>query len=321
MRVERIVGGGWSRVWVVLPLIAATACGGGDDGPTEPDPVDVGIRFDAATNTWWGTNDWIEYRVGTLPLILSAGHGGALEPPEIPDRTFGVTVTDSRTIETTRAASDAVFDRTGERPHVVISHLRRTKLDPNREIVEAAQGNPDAERAWAEYHALIDSAKAAVARDHGSGLYLDMHGHGHPVRRLELGYLLNSDELSTRSDADFDLQDGFDTSMKALAERTDEPFSDILRGPESFGGLLDARGVRSVPSPRWPDPQIDTIPGREAFFSGGYSTARHGSLNGGLIDGIQIEHHWPGIRDNATNRGAYARVLAEVVEIWLARWY
>jgi len=312
----------------VLPTLGLLGCSGGGGGsPSEPEgpelPAPSGIRFDAATGFYFGSYDWVEYRPGTLPVVLSAPHGGDLEPEVIPDRSGPniVTVRDSRTIETTEAAAAAIESLTGEKPHVIILHLRRTKLDANRAIGEAALGDPNATRAWSEYHALIDSAKARVTAEHGSGLYLDMHGHGHRVARLELGYLLNSTDLETRDDATLDAQDGTDTSIRALAARTEVPFSEILRGPESFGGLLEARGVPAVPSPRWPDPQVDTPEGRESFFSGGYSTQRHGSLNGGTIDGIQIEHHFTGIRDNAANRAAYAEELAEVVQAWITRWY
>lgn len=311
----------------VVPALIVAGCGGGSEGPSEPEapelPDPEGIQLDATTGYYFGSYDWVEWRPGTLPVVLSAPHGGDLEPDAIPDRSGDgiVTVRDSRTIETTEAAADALEDLTGERPHVVIMHLRRTKVDANRGLPEAALGDPNAGRAWAEYHALVDSAKARVVADNGTGLYLDMHGHGHRVQRLELGYLLNSTELETRDDATLDAQDGGDTSMRALGERTAEPFSEIVRGAESFGGLLEAQGVPSVPSPRWPDPQVDTPEGRESFFSGGYSTERHGSLNGGTIDGIQIEHNFTGIRDSAANRANYAASLAVVVKAWIDRWY
>ena len=65
-----------------------------------PPDDEGGIRFDEATGYWFGTNDWVEYRPGTLPVILSAPHGGSTEPPSIPDRSGAgiVTVRDSRTI-------------------------------------------------------------------------------------------------------------------------------------------------------------------------------------------------------------------------------
>ena len=63
----------------------------------------------------------------------------------------------------TNAVREAMIDLTGHAPHVVISHLDRVKLDPNREIDEAAQDNPFAERAWNEYHGYIDRARAAAS--------------------------------------------------------------------------------------------------------------------------------------------------------------
>jgi len=312
-------------VWVAgaLPLAILLGCGGGGS-PSSPEdpglPEPEGIHFDASAGVYFGSYDWVEYRPGTIPIVLSAGHGGGLEPVALPDRRGPgiVTVRDSRTIETTEAVADALEELLGEgaRPHVVISHLRRTKLDPNREIGEAALGDPNAERAWREYHALIDSAKARVVADNGAGFYLDMHGHGHPIQRLELGYLLTRDELIVTSDSAFDALDGEGTSIRSLAERTDVPFSELLRGETSIGGMLEAREVRAVPSTRWASP----APG-EPFFSGGYSTRRHGSVNGGPIDGLQIEHNFEGIRDSAANRAAYAAELAVVLRDWIDRWY
>lgn len=315
--------GRWALVTIttLVAWFGLAACSGSGTAP--PPEEEGGIRFDEATGYWFGTNDWVEYRPGTLPVILSAPHGGNLEPTSIPDRSGSgiVTVTDLRTIETTMAASDALLARTGERPHVIILHLDRVKLDANRDIGEAALGNDEAETTWREYHGLIGMAKRAVTEDHGRGLYLDMHGHGHDVQRLELGYLLTRSQLNSIDADELDALDGQSTSLAALGARTDEPFSEILRGAGSFGGLLESGGVASVPSPRWPGPEIDTIPGTEPYFSGGYSTRRHGSVDGGVIDGIQIEHNWTGIRNSEASRAAYAAVLAEVVEAWIERWY
>jgi len=273
----------------------------------------VGIRIDPVTGFHFGVNDYTEWHPGTLPIIISAPHGGSLEPGEIPDRSFGVTVTDLRTREVTVALEAAIEARFGARPHVIISNLRRTKLDPNREIGEAAQGSPPAERAWREYHAFIDSASAEVEAL-GGGLYIDMHGHGHEIQRIELGYLYN-DIILFRTDSLMDDLDGEDSSIQALAERTQIPFSELLRGEESVGGLLEARGYPSVPSPTFPDA------GGAPFFSGGFSTVRHGSRDGGSVDGIQFELNWDGVRDSAANRAAFVEALAEVLEIWVAQHY
>lgn len=94
----------------------------------------------------FGTERFVEYRPGELPLVLTSPHGGNLTPDSIPDRKVGVTSKDMFTQELTLAISDALQAATGRRPHVIMSHLHRGKLDPNREIKEAAAGQPAAER-------------------------------------------------------------------------------------------------------------------------------------------------------------------------------
>jgi len=203
----------------------------------------------------------------------------------------------------------------GAAPHLVISRLDRSKLDPNRSIEEAAQDDPFAEHAWQEYHAYVDTARALVARDYGSGLYLDIHGHGHPVDRVELGYLLSAEELG-RSDEE--LASGSlaaESSVRALVASSGASLTEVVRGEQSLGALLQARGVRAVPSPSEPDPA------GEPYFTGGYSTRRHGSRDGGTVSGIQLEHHFDGLRDTPENRTTYAGVLASAVEVFLRQWY
>jgi N-formylglutamate amidohydrolase len=299
------------RVLLLVLALAAAACGSDSGATPAPEPE---VRIDAATGYHYGSNDWVQWHPGTLPVILSAGHGGSLEPGAIPDRTFGVTVTDLRTREMTLAIEEALIERLGAAPHVVISNLKRTKLDPNRAITEAAQGSPEAETAWRQYHAFIDSASAQVEADHGPGLYLDIHGHGHDIQRVELGYLY-SGVILRRTDAQIDDLDGADSSLRALGARTQVSFAELLRGEGSVGGLLEAAGYPSVPSPTWPHPD------GEPYFTGGYSTARHGSSQGGQVDGIQFELNWEGVRNSAANREAFATALADVVATWLETHY
>ncbi len=261
--------------------------------------------------SYFGRGEYVEYIPGELPIVLSAPHGGALEPAEIAERSYGVTVTDTNTRELTLAVRDALLDLTGYAPHVVISHLDRTRLDPNREVEEAAQDNPFAEHAWTEYHGWIERARSRVAV-RGGGLYIDMHGHGHPADRLELGYLLSSDQLN-RPDADLN---GIPvirmTSIREMGRVTPLPFSSLLRGPTSFGGFLEREGVDAVPSPSVP------MPGSAPYFTGGYSTRRHGSLGDTeVVSGLQIEHHYPGLRDTDANRRDYAGRLAVVIRDYM----
>jgi hypothetical protein len=262
-----------------------------------------------------GRRGYVEYVPGELPLVISAPHGGALEPSEIPDRTWGTTVTDANTVETILAVRDAFVASTGKAPHIIISHLRRTKLDPNRDVEEAAQGSPQAENAWDEFHGFIEVATEEVERRYGAGVYLDLHGHGHAILRVELGYLLSAGDLA-RTDAELDGPVFAQaSSLRALATAVEMPFSRLLRGPTSLGGFLGDEGVPSVPSPGDPDP------GTAPYFSGGYATARHGSRDGGTVIGAQMELHRVGIRDTHENRLAFGDALAAAVEAFMMEHY
>lgn len=272
-------------------------------------PPDVSEYEDGVS--YFGRNDYVEYIPGTLPVILSAPHGGDLTPTEIANRATGVIVTDRNTRELTLAVRDAFIDLTGAAPHVVISHLDRVKLDPNREIAEAAQGDPFAERAWEEYHGFIERARVEAA-EMGEGMYFDMHGHGHPEDRLELGYLLSADRLNGDDGSLNSLATVQQTSIREIGRDSGLPFSQVIRGPTSLGGLLEERGVPAVPSPSIPGP------GTDPYFSGGYSTWRHGSLaDTELVSGIQIEHHYRGLRNSDANRRAFATVLADAVRAFM----
>lgn len=247
------------------------------------------------------------WTVGRLPLVLSAPHGGRLRPEEIPDRTSGVTVRDRRTLELTGAIADAVAERTGARPHVVVSLLDRIKVDPNRPLPDATRGAFEGDRAWWEYHTFLEAARARIEAAHGAGLLLDIHGHAHEIPRVELGYLLGPSRLAL-SDAELASRRLADSaSIRDLAERSPHSFPELLRGDLGLGGLLELRGVRVVPGPTEPDP------GGAPYFSGGYITRRHGSRGGDEVSAIQLEHHWPGLRDTQENRTGYARLLADAL--------
>lgn len=257
---------------------------------------------------YFGRREYVEYVPGELPVILSASHGGGLLPRETPDRTYGVVRADRNTAELAVAMAEALAELTGFAPHLVLSHLHRSKLDPNREIEEAAQGNAYAEQAWREFHEFTEVARTAVWHPSGEGLYLDIHGHSHDIDRIELGYLLTAAQLDQPDASLNSLAVVRCTSIRELGRDSRLPFSQLLRGVKSLGGLLQEEGVASVPSPADPSPR------GTAYFRGGYSTRRHGSIDDGeLVSGIQLEHHFAGLRDTHENRRAYAAKAARVI--------
>ncbi|MGQ0715058.1 MAG: hypothetical protein ACT4PJ_15260 [Gemmatimonadaceae bacterium] len=188
--------------------------------------------------SYFGRNDYIEYSAGQLPIIITAPHGGALRPAEIADRTYRTTVTDLNTTELARAIDSAFVRRTGKPVHVIMVHLHRTKLDANRDITEAAQGDAEAETAWRDFHRFVNDAKEAVDRDHEAGFYIDLHGHG-----------------------------------RTLSVHSPLSFSELLRGPVSLGTLFEREGVPAVPSDATPNPGSDPFFGGGLHSADGSSLA------------------------------------------------
>ncbi len=268
--------------------------------------------------SYFGRNNYIEYIAGNFPLIISVPHGGAVAPSEIPDRTCGdETVTDSYTINLAREIYDAVFNLTGCYPHLIINNLKRTKLDANRDITEAACGNEFAEKAWNEFQNYLDSATANVTRKSGKGLYIDLHGHGHTIQRLELGYLLSASQLAN-SDAILNTSLYINaTSIRKLVQSNVQNLSnsDLLRGISSLGSLFASKGFPAVPSidDRYP------LTG-QLYFNGGYNTERHGSKTSGTIDGIQIECNQD-VRFTDLSRKDFAARTATIFLDYLTKHY
>jgi len=262
---------------------------------------------------YYGLNNYTEYIAGNLPLIITAPHGGTDSASALPNRTYGTTSTDLNTAELSRAIRTACFNRFGRWPHVIICRVPRTKIDCNREIVEGAQGVAATEAVWNEYHNLIRMAKEAVTSSYGRGLLIDIHGHGHTLQRMEVGYNLSTATLNRNS---FYSSDKNSSCVRELANRTRVSFEELIRGSYSLGTLLDARGYPSVPSLALPNPGKTTSGGDNDYFSGGYTVEIHGTMspNTGTINAIQIESNYTGVRDTFDNRAAFAADLVAVLE-------
>lgn len=269
--------------------------------------------------SYFSPNGYIEYIAGDMPLVISAPHGGALQPAAIPDRDCAgcVYTNDAFTEELSRSVFSAIHGLTGCYPHLIINHLHRKKLDANRAVAEAADGNPAAAQAWSHFHQFIGAARSRVSADFGKGLYIDLHGHGHAIQRLELGYLLYEDELQL-GDAALNTATYIDySSLRYLAG--DNPgnhtHAELLRGTVSLGHLLGESGYPAVPSPANPFP----LPG-EPYFEGGYNTARYSSYQGGTVDGIQVECN-QSVRFDPALREIFAEDLAAGLVDFLALHY
>lgn len=252
----------------------------------------------------------VEVIEGNLPLIISAPHGGRLTPKEIPDRTSGTLVTDTHTDRLAADIAEAFHAQTGKYPYVIICHLKRTKVDCNRAIEEGAQGNPDAEKVWQAFQSSIEAARRQVSSSFGQGVYVDLHGHGHPEPHLEIGYLLTNRQLKLDSAALAALED--QTSLREAAAGPENDFLELLRGPESFGAFMQKRGYSSIPSPDHPHA------GEAHFFSGGYNTRQHAWKDKDGIVGFQLETPGPGVRSTPAERKAFAAAFAEAMREYMS---
>jgi uncharacterized protein YwbE len=268
---------------------------------------------------YYGVDSFIEYRTGNLPIILSAPHGGYLSPNSLPDRNCVGCVTgrDSYTQELTREIEAAILAKTGCYPHVIINKLHRKKLDANRDIIEATDSNLITEPFWNEYMNFIDTARNKVYREYPKGIFLDIHGHGHSIQRIELGYLISGNSLRQNDSAINTFPISTNTSILNLkfSSLNAHSLAELIRSEHSFGAMIQRRGFPAVPSDSIPSPLVG-----EPFFDGGHNTKRFGSVTGGTIDAIQIESH-QGVRFISSTRAKYADSLATAILEYLEYHY
>lgn len=218
---------------------------------------------DEARENW---SRWIAMQEGRLPIILSAPHGGQSELPEVPPRTGKglakgpkgfVTSRDFGTQELTLALVATLEARMGAKPYYVAARFHRRFVDANRPAAIAYE-HAGAKPAYDAYHHTLDRYCREVRARFGRGLLLDIHGQ------------------STAKDTVFrGTQNG--RTVALLVKRFGEK---AQNGPESFFGLLAARGFKVVTEEN----------GRErAGFTGGYIVSHYGGQGATGIDALQLE--------------------------------
>ena len=239
--------------------------------------------------SYFDDTEYIEYIAGNYPLIISIPHGGYEVPNEIADRNCDGCVysRDSYTQEIGRSIAQYFHDQTGYYPHLIINLLDRSKLDTNRSLEDGgADGDPIGEEAWTNYQNFIEDAKTKITQDFGRGLLIDLHGHGHTIKRIELGYILTHSDLNT---TDEELNEQVHINRNSTKNLVNDnvmnlTHSELVRGPLSFGGLIHDKGYPAVPSPAIPYPDF-----ADPYFNGGYNVYEHGAHFNNAIDAFQIE--------------------------------
>jgi hypothetical protein len=157
-----------------------------------------------------------------------------------------------------------------------------------------------------------------VLKQTGKGLLIDLHGHGHAIQRLELGYLLSGSNLRSGNNYLNSTAAIEKSSIRYLAlnNKQNIPHAALLNGQESLGGFFETERYPAVPGP------ADLAPrSGEDYFSGGYNTERHGSVDSGYIDAIQLECNFSGVRDNEISLRFFAEATANALLKYLKTHY
>ncbi len=249
---------------------------------------------------------YTEVQYGNMPLIISVPHGGTDAPASIPDRACpGITTAiDIKTIEMANTIDSVCKADYGFQPYLVISYLKRIKLDQNRDLPEATCSNPAITGIWNNYHLSIDSFITMIKAKYPLALFIDLHGHGHTKERLELGYLLTGSEL--RSPAS--IVSSSTSLYNLLQQNTFLQITQLLTGANAFGTLMANNNFPSVPSQQDVAPLVTDL-----YFDGGYNTQRYCAVANPKVFGWQIESNYTGVRDNQANRVNFAKVFLQSI--------
>jgi hypothetical protein len=312
-------------------------------------------------DTVFGFKKYIKLVVGDFdsPLLLGVPHDGVqIGDPEIPE-----TGTTGRDLSTLPLATEIAFNFkkiTEKRAWVIINAIGRKRVDPNTfpKDVDSRYLDVDARETYRSYHDLLLAARnkmSEVQKNGKGGLFLDLHGHAHTyqspqpymavsgkmlqskfIDQTELGYGLSNYAISQSDDYLNRIADS--SSIAAIARvNPNIPFSEILRGENSFGTLLSRENIVAVPSASIKVLEADQdlfgvdLKGnakRRPYFNGGYCTRKYGTTvlgsTVGFNDNISaIQAETPGItvRNNERIRAVAAKRFANAIAKFLNVWY
>jgi hypothetical protein len=202
------------------------------------------------------------------------------------------------------ANSDGLF------PHIIYNNVSRTKLDPDANLMDGAQGNSYANLSYGTYHSYLQTAIDSVEAHFDAGILLNLVEHNHSVQQIELGYLLSAENLNL-SDSGLNAYES-ESSLNQISSISASSFAEVIRGYSSFGNLLFAASYNGYTFNVVPTLDNPT-PGTSPYLSGGYTLQSYGSSDSGKINAIDIATPYVGYRDNANAYRAVGVVLETAV--------
>lgn len=216
---------------------------------------------------------------GTLPIIITAPHGGRVDVAGCEARTSGVTVLDTNTAEIALLVSQRLTARLGGKPYVVIAQFRRTYADANRAPGEAFECDA-AKREYEAFHGAVRAFVDECRARHGNAILVDLHGQKRTPGAIYRGTRRGS-------------------TVAALLKRCGP---EAVIGPDSIVGRLRAEGYTVLPRDEDEGGGDDATRSRasdgvapeqklapEQELGGGYIVGLYGSANPDGIDAIQLE--------------------------------
>ena len=288
--------------------------GGGNGGGNTP-PAGVEQSFKRKVEV----ANYVEYRTGNAPLIISVPHDGASTDAALvqrtkdncPDPSFST----ARDVYTTDLANliDSIYTaKTGKYAYMVIGRISRKYVDFNREQKYAVvAGSTKGVSIYNTYHNRAAAASDSISKKFGAGLLLDIHGHSHDIQQIELGYLLKSSILNLSNaelGANADYLNKCSIYNLVKNNKSNSNFIDLLRGANSFGSIIYKNGLACIPH------SGNLSPGSSSYFSSGEITERHGSSNGtGVVDAIQCEFN-RNAREEANRKKTAEAIVLSVIE-------
>ncbi|MCI0703776.1 MAG: N-formylglutamate amidohydrolase [Planctomycetia bacterium] len=235
--------------------------------------------------------DFVTVQKGTLPIILSAPHGGRKKVPDVPERVGkGLknfqTVLDTNTAEMTEKLVAELEKALDGKPWVVIARFERKYADVNRSAEQGYESDK-AKPYYDAYHSALESACKAVRKQHRRGILLDIHGNGVHPGAICRGTLNGK-------------------TVTLLKERDGWA---AINGKNSVLGRMEKLGYKIMP----PGNAQNTAK-EERQFTGGFIVSNYGSHTAYAIDAIQLE--FGSILRNKNTYATTAKDLAEAIRVF-----
>jgi len=246
--------------------------------------------------------DLVLVRRGTLPIIVTAPHGGREAIPAVePRRAAGTTSGpwggvhkggDPNTDLLAQRIAAEITNLTGKDPYLVVVKFLRKYIDANRPP-ELALEDPRARPYYDYYHQSIRRFVDEVRHKYPAGLLIDVHGQDKGPDVVMRGTLNGR-------------------GVERLLRRAGV---NAVTGPHGIFGQLETNGFKVFPGNEVP-PQGHS---EDAGFNGGYTVFTYGSHNRSGIDALQMEfgtrYRQKDVLDKSARAAASA--IAEFYETYL----